>query len=135
MAAGSVDITFAVHMLLWSNTWPSTKILRRINPTAGTLMSSRTSYMRELPRVSPLAGALWRRMFYSSCARLLSLKSLGQAERRATVIEKARGQTPALREGLQGLRDAVEEDGRPALAEAVEATMRKVCPELCASGT
>lgn len=34
-----------------------------------------------------------------------------------------------LREGLQGLRDAVKEDGRSALEDATKPTISKVCVE------
>ncbi|CAB1101046.1 unnamed protein product [Ectocarpus sp. CCAP 1310/34] len=49
-----------------------------------------------------------------------------EEERRKASIEKARGQLALLREGLQGLRDAVAEDGRPALEDATKPTLQKV---------
>eukprot|EP00903_Cladosiphon_okamuranus_P016992 g15661.t1 len=53
-------------------------------------------------------------------------KKAQEEERRKASIEKARGQLTLLREGLQSLRDAAEEDGRPALEDAVKPTIRKV---------
>ncbi|CAM9666023.1 unnamed protein product, partial [Ectocarpus sp. 8 AP-2014] len=49
-----------------------------------------------------------------------------EEDRRKASIEKARGQLALLREGLQGLRDAVAEDGRPALEDATKTTLQKV---------
>ncbi|CAM9674948.1 unnamed protein product, partial [Ectocarpus sp. 8 AP-2014] len=49
-----------------------------------------------------------------------------EEDRRKASIEKARGQLALLREGLQGLRDAVAEDGRPALEDATKPTLQKV---------
>lgn len=48
-------------------------------------------------------------------------------ERRKESIDMARGQLVGLREGLQGLEKVAREDGRPALEEAVKATIKKVC--------
>lgn len=63
---------------------------------------------------------------------LMSLDSLQQEERRKAAIEKARAQLSPLRDGLQSLRDAAKEDGRPALEEAVEPTIQKVrAPHMC----
>ncbi|CAM9575627.1 unnamed protein product [Ectocarpus sp. 12 AP-2014] len=49
-----------------------------------------------------------------------------EEERRKASIEKARGQLALLWEGLRGLRDAVAEDGRPALEDATKPTLQKV---------
>lgn len=49
-----------------------------------------------------------------------------QEERRGVAIQKAKGQLVKLREGLQGLRDAAREDGRPAVEDAVAPTIQNV---------
>ncbi|CAM9933789.1 unnamed protein product [Scytosiphon promiscuus] len=57
---------------------------------------------------------------------VLRAKNAQEEERRKAAIGRARAQLVPLREGLQGLRDAAKEDGRPALEEAVEPTIQKV---------
>lgn len=50
-----------------------------------------------------------------------------QDKRRNAAIEEARGQLVGLREGLQGLREAVKTDARPAVEEAVKPILLTVC--------
>eukprot|EP00752_Nemacystus_decipiens_P005355 g4856.t1 len=60
----------------------------------------------------------------------VKLHAFVRETRRKASIEKARAQLILLREGLQSLRDAAEEDGRPALKDAVEPTIQKVAEQV-----